>query len=214
MRRSPRNLTVACNHAGLTHVARMTSGLQRLLPGLKYDSVNSDWEMADFQHRSHGWPYARRFCVARRFIPNDETERTLFSLGRHVYRAWVTHMNLTPSGIWHFYDGRAAIEPRIGELREDFALRKVPSRSFAANALYLEIIRLAYNLITAFQRSCLQESWQNLTLSKLRFKLFLIPGELTRPQNRPILRLRQSSMLQEFADDILKKIGRLKPIVW
>jgi hypothetical protein len=112
-----------------------------------------------------------------------------------------------------FYDGRAAMEPRIGELRENFALRKVPSRSFAANALYLEIIRLAYNLVTAFQRTCLQESWQNLTLSKLRFKLSLIPGELTRPQNRPILRLRQSSMLQELADDILRTIGRLKPIV-
>jgi hypothetical protein len=193
-------------------VARMTSGLRRWLPSLQYQSVNSVWEMAEFEHRSHGWPYARRFCVARRFIPNEETQSTLFSLGRHVYRVWVTNMNLTPAGIWHFYDGRAAMEPRIGELREDYALRKIPSRSFAANALYLEIIRLAYNLVTAFQRTCLQESWQSLTLSKLRFKLFLIPGELTRPQNRPVLRLRQSSMLQALADDILKKIGRLKPI--
>ena len=194
-------------------VARMTSGLRRWLPSLQYQSVNSVWEMAEFEHRSHGWPHARRFCVARRFIPNQETQSTLFSLGRHVYRVWVTNMNLTPAGIWHFYDGRAAMEPRIGELREDYALRKIPSRSFAANALYLEIIRLAYNLVTAFQRTCLQESWQSLTLSKLRFKLFLIPGELTRPQNRPVLRLRQSSMLQALADDILRKIGRLKPIV-
>jgi hypothetical protein len=193
-------------------VARMTSGLRRWLPSLPYQSVNSVWEMAEFEHRSHGWPHARRFCVARRFIPNEETQSTLFSLGRHVYRVWVTNMNLTPAGIWHFYDGRAAMEPRIGELREDYALRKIPSRSFAANALYLEIIRLAYNLVTAFQRTCLQESWQSLTLSKLRFKLFLIPGELTRPQNRPVLRLRRSSMLQALADDILRKIGRLKPI--
>jgi hypothetical protein len=193
-------------------VARMTSGLRRWLPSLQYQSINSVWEMAEFEHRSHGWPHARRFCVARRFIPNEETQSTLFSLGRHVYRVWVTNMNLTPAGIWHFYDGRAAMEPRIGELREDYALRKIPSRSFAANALYLEIIRLAYNLVTAFQRTCLQESWQSLTLSKLRFKLFLIPGELTRPQNRPVLRLRRSSMLQALADDILRKIGRLKPI--
>lgn len=193
-------------------VARMTSGLRRWLSSLQYQSVNSVWEMAEFDHRSHGWPHARRFCVARRFIPNEETQSTLFSLGRHVYRVWVTNMNLTPAGIWHFYDGRAAMEPRIGELREDYALRKIPSRSFAANALYLEIIRLAYNLVTAFQRTCLQESWQSLTLSKLRFKLFLIPGELTRPQNRPVLRLRRSSMLQALADDILKKIARLKPI--
>ena len=117
-------------------------------------------------------------------------------MGRYIYRAWVTNMSLTPPGVWHFYDGRAAMEPRIGELREDYALRKIPTRSFQANALFLEIIRLAYNLVTAFQRLCLQESWQALTLSKLRYKLFLLPGEITRPQNRPILRLRDSSMLQ------------------
>ena len=51
-------------------------------------------------------------------------------------------MELTPAGVWHFYDGGAAMEPRIGELREDFALRKIPTASFAANALFLEIIRL------------------------------------------------------------------------
>src|SRR5262249_34869718 len=44
------------------------------------------------------------------------------------------------------------------------------------------------------------------------FKLFLIPGELTRPGNRPILRLRQSSMLQALADDVLRRVRRIKPI--
>src|SRR2546425_8358217 len=97
-------------------------------------------------------------------------------------------------------------------VREDFALRKIPTRSFATNALYLEIIRLAYNLVTAFQRNCLQESWQNLTLTRLRYKLFLLPGELTRPQNRPVLRLRESPMLQNLANDILTKIHRVKPL--
>jgi hypothetical protein len=78
--------------------------------------------------------------------------------GRYVYRAWVTNMSLTPASVGHFYDGRAGMEPRIAELREDFALRKIPTASFAANALCLEIIRLAYNLVTAFQRNCLHES--------------------------------------------------------
>jgi hypothetical protein len=41
---------------------------------------------------------------------------------------------------------------------EDSALRKIPTTSFAANALYLEITRLAYNPVTAFRRNCLQES--------------------------------------------------------
>jgi hypothetical protein len=193
-------------------VARLTQAFKRLLPGLKYESVNPQWEMADFEHRLHGWPKARRFVVARRFIPEEEAPTTLFTLGRYVYRAWVTNMDLTPAGIWHYYDGRAGMEPRICELREDFALRKIPTASFAANALYLEIIRLAYNLVTAFQRNCLEESWQNLTLQKLRYKLFLLPGELTRPHNRPILRLKESPFLRDLARDLLKRVHRLKPL--
>lgn len=193
-------------------VARLTQAFKRLLPSLPYESVNRQWEMADFEHRPHGWPQARRFVVARRFIPQEEPQTTLFILGRYVYRAWVTNMNLTPAGVWHFYDGRAGMEPRICELREDFALRKIPTASFAANSLYLEIIRLAYNLVTAFQRNCLPESWQSLTLEKLRYKLFLLPGELTRPQNRPVLRLRESPMLQKLVDDILSKVHKLKPL--
>src|SRR5947209_12731047 len=193
-------------------VARMTSGLRRCLQSLHYHPVNSDWEMAEFDHRSHGWPHARRFCVARRFIASEEAQPTLFSLGRHVYRVWITNMNLTPAGIWHFYDGSSSMEPRIGELRENYALRKIPTRSFEANALYLEIIRLAYNLVTAFQRSCLDPNWQSLMLQKLRLKLFLLPGEITRPQNRPVLRLKNSPLLEKTAQQILAKINRLTPL--
>ena len=108
--------------AQYTVVARLTPAFQRLLPGLPYESVNQQWEMAEFEYRPHGWPQARRFVVARRFIPDDEPQSTLFTLGRYVYRAWVTNMDLTPSGLWHYYDGRAAMEPRICELREGAAL--------------------------------------------------------------------------------------------
>jgi hypothetical protein len=192
--------------------ARLTPAFKRLLPGGSYEPVNHKWEMAEFEHRLHGWPQARRFVVARRFIQKEEAETTLFSMGRYIYRAWVTNLSLTPAGVWHFYDGRAGMEPRIRELREDFALRKIPTASFAANALYLEIVRLAYNLVTAFQRTCLDESWQALTLQKLRYKLFLIPGELTRPQNRPVLRLRPSPMIESLAETILARASKLKAL--
>jgi hypothetical protein len=96
--------------------------------------------------------------VARRFIEKEDALTALFAIGRYRYRAGTTKLDLTPVGVWRFYDGRAAMEPRIHELREDFALRKIPTASFEANALYLEVIRLAYNLVTAFQRTCLPES--------------------------------------------------------
>jgi hypothetical protein len=193
-------------------VGRLTSGLKYKLGGLRYEPCNPVWQIAELKFQPHGWSKARRFVVARRLIKETEPEPTLFNLGRYLYRAWVTNLPLSPAGVWHFYDGRAGMEPRICELRENFALRKIPTREFAANALYLEVIRLAYNLVTTFQRTCLPPDWQDLTLSTLRYKLFWLPGQLTRPQNRPTLRLANSPTIQAWTDTILNRIHKLKPL--
>ena len=193
-------------------VARMMPSLKRALGSLRYERFNSRWEIAEFEHRSHDWPQARRCIVARRLISESEPEPTLFTLERYLYRAWFTNLPLPPAGVWHFYDGRAGMEPRIRELREDFALRKIPTGAFGANALYLEIVRLAYNLVTAFQRTCLPEEWQSLTLTKLRHKLFWLPGELTRPDNRPTLWLANSPAIRARTETILHRVHKLKPL--
>jgi hypothetical protein len=193
-------------------VARMVPSLKRALKGLRYEPMSPHWEIAEFEHRPHGWTHARRCIVARKKIEDTDPEPTLFSLERYAYRAWHTNLPLTPAGVWHFYDGRAGMERRIREVREDYAARKIPTRAFAANALYLEVIRLAYNLVTGFQRTCLPEDWQSLTLSKLRQRLLWLPGELTRPQNRPILRLVNSPLIAQKAEKILRRVNRLKPL--
>jgi hypothetical protein len=190
-------------------VARLTTSLKRLLPGLRYAPANACWDCGEAEFRAQGWQQARRIVVARRAIEEDDPQPTLFAMGRYFYRVWVTNLTLTPAGVWHFYDGRAAMEPRIHELREDFALQKIPTSSFEANALYLEVIRLAYNLVAIFQRLCLPEEWQSLTLSKLRHRLFWLPGELTRPQNRPTLRLANSRLIAMWAEQILHRIHKL-----
>jgi hypothetical protein len=193
-------------------VARMTPSVKRELRGLRYERLNPRWEIGEFEHRPHDWPHARRCIVARRRIEETDPELTLFTLERYAYRAWHTNLPLTPAGVWHFYDGRAAMERRIRETREDFALPKIPTRTFAANALYLEVIRLAYNLVTAFQRTCLPEEWQSLTIGKLRHRLFWLPGELTRPQNRPTLRLPNAPMIEMWTEKILHRVHKLKPL--
>lgn len=193
-------------------VARMTPSLKRKLGSLRYERLKAQWEIAEFEHRPADWARSRRCIVARRLIQESEPEPTLFTMQRYLYRAWITNLSLTPAGVWNFYDGRAGMEPRIRELREDFTLRNIPTGDFAANALYLEVIRLAYNLVTAFQRTCLPEEWQNHTLSKLRYKLFWLPGELTRPQNRPTLRLANSPAVKGWSEQILHRVHKLKPL--
>src|SRR6266851_2002345 len=193
-------------------VARMTGPLKRALGGLRYERLNPQWEIAQFEHRTSQAAPARRCVVARRPIEESDPEPTLFTLARYLYRAWITNLPLTPAGVWHFYDGRAAMERRIREIREDYALSKIPTRAFEANALYLEVVRLAYNLVTAFQRTCLPEEWQSLTLSKLRHRLFWLPGELTRPQNRPTLRLVNSPLIAKTGEKILHRVHKLKAL--
>jgi hypothetical protein len=193
-------------------VSRMIPSLKRELGGLRYEQMNPRWEIAEFEHHPRDWPHARRCIVARRLIQESDPEPTLFVMKQYAYRAWHTNLPLTPAGVWHFYDGRAGMERRIREIREDYTLRKIPTRAFEANALYLEVIRLAYNLVTAFQRTCLPAEWQSLTLSKLRHRLLWLPGELTRPQNRPTLRLVNSRLIAARGEKILHRVHRLKPL--
>jgi hypothetical protein len=66
--------------------------------------------------------------------------------------------------------------------------------------------------VTAFQRTCLPEDWQDLTLKTLRYRLLWLPGELTRPQNRPTLRLADSPVIRGWTEEVLHRIGKLKPL--
>jgi hypothetical protein len=193
-------------------VAKVYPPLKRLLPGLSYQPVNAQWEMGECEHRSQSWSEPRRHVFARRLIENSEGPPSLFTMGHYQYRGWVTNMDLTPAGVQHFYDGRAVIEVRIRELRQDFAFAHIPTRAFSANALYLEIVRLAYNLVTAFQRICLPEDWQSFTLQSLRHKLFALPGELIRPQNRPVLRFNSVPDLEPMTRFIRKRLKSLAPL--
>jgi hypothetical protein len=183
-----------------------------MLGGLHYERLNARWEIAEFEHRLTGWPSAGRCVAARRKMEETEPEPTLFALDRYLYRAWLTNLSLTPAGVWNFYQGRAGMEPPICQLREDYALRKIPTRAFAANALYLQIVRLACNLVRAFQPTCLPTEWRAFTLTKLPHRLFWLLGELTRPQNRPALRLPNRPAIQEWTTHILQQVHRLKPL--
>ena len=48
--------------------------------------------------------------------------------------------------------------------------------------------------------------------SKAAIQVVLATERLTRPRNRPVLRLRESPLLHDLAKDIQRKVHRLKPI--
>ena len=192
-------------------VARLTQPIKRTLSGLSYQNHSSGIETSEFLYQPWGWEKKYRFVVIRRPIPEDPTEQlTLFSMGKHSYQVLVTNMTLTPLNIWRFYNGRAAAELIIKELKGNYPLGKIPTKHFAANEAYFHTLLLAYNLINWFKRLCLPTEFATMTLRTLRSRLLLIPGELIRSDNRPTLKLPANFLYRETFDHALKMIHQFK----
>jgi hypothetical protein len=193
-------------------VARLTAPVKREISTLSYQVHSSGLETSEFMYQPTKWKKEYRFVVVRRLIPEDPTEQlTLFSMGKYSYQVIVTNMKLTPLHTWRFYNGRAAVELIIKELKGDYPLGKIPTKYFAANEAYFHTLLFSYNLINWFKRLCLPTEFQNMTLKSLRARLLLIPGELIRPDNRPTLKLPVNFLHKDAFEYAIKKIEKLKP---
>jgi hypothetical protein len=198
-------------HAGYTIVARMTRPLQHRVATARYHPVGHAVSLAEFAYQPQDWPGPRRFVAIRRPVPEEPSwQLTLFRMGEYVYRVIVTNLELTPLHVWRFYNDRAEAELVIREMKDAYALGKIPTGHWEANRAYFQLVVFAYNLLNWFRRICLPEPWQRLTLPTIRQRLLLIPGELVRPQGKPVLKLPQSFPYQEEFLTTLKRIAHLR----
>ena len=191
-------------------VARLTPPIKRKLSGLRYTIRPSGIATAEFHYQPHGWSHPYRFVVIRRPKPEEPTEQlSLFPIGRYVYQVFVTNLDLQPINVWKFYNQRAAIELIIKELKGDYPLAKIPTQHWSANEAYFHLLLLAYNLINWFKHLCLPPSFQTMKLSTIRTRLLLIPGELVRVGNRPLLKLPANFLHRKTWDSAMNKIKML-----
>lgn len=197
--------------AGYMIVAWMTRPLQQRVAAARYQPVGGGVSLAEFAYQPHGWPGPRRFVAVRRPIPEEPSwQLSLFRMGAYVYRVIVTNLDLTPLHVWRFYNARAEAELVIREMKEAYALGRIPTGDWEANRAHFQLVVFAYNLLNWFRRFCLPEPWQRLTLPTIRQRLLVIPGELVRPQGRPVLKLPQSFPYQEEFAATQRRIERLR----
>lgn len=192
-------------------VAKITRPVKRRLTSLSYRKYTSGTEVAEFMYQPKGWEKKYRFVVIRRPIPEEPSSQlSLFSMGRYSYQVIVTNLKLKPLNVWKFYNGRAAVELIIKELKEDYPLAKIPTKHFAANEAYFHLLLFAYNLINWFKRLCLPKDLQNMTLKTLRTHLLFVPGELVRTDNKPVLKFPANCLYKESIEYALKHIEKVE----
>lgn len=192
-------------------VAKITRPIKTKLTALSYKKYSSGTEVSEFMYQPKGWQKEYRFVVIRRPIAEEISDQlTLFTMGRYSYQVIVTNLKLKPLNVWKFYNGRASVELIIKELKEDYPLAKIPTKHFAANEAYFHLLLFAYNLINWFKRLCLQKEFQNMTLKTLRTRLFFVPGELVRTDNKPVLKFPANFWYKDIIGYTMKQIENLK----
>jgi len=198
------------HHAEYAVVARLTRPLRERLTSVRYHRIDDRWSAAEMRYEAAGWSQKRRIIAVRKQLETTDPEPTLFTLGRYAYHAYVTNLDVSPERVWRFYNDRAPIELTIKELKHDYALGQLPTRRFAANALYFEILRLAYNIVVGFQTLCLPTTWANATLSTIRNDFFLLPAVLVRPQGRPALRFPSHLPVKADIQTVIARLQELR----
>ncbi len=132
------------------------------------------------------------------FDPND---------GHYEYSAVTSNLDLTLRNLWWFACGRGNQEKTIAQLKSGWAFHTIPTRAYAANSAWQQLVVLAHNLLTNFQietgavrrpgsrKRTVLHALQ--TVQTLRFVLFHRAAQLVRPGGRMRLRLRDNAATRQ-----------------
>src|SRR3989338_323731 len=182
----------------------------------KYSRYKSDWETAEFNYRPRDWKKAHRFIVLRRPLPEDPDEKLqlkLFEMKDYGYRVLVTNLKLKPQNIWNFHSQRAqGAEQNIKELKLNYSLSKIPTKSYIANVAYLQILLFAFNIINWFKWLCLPEEYHYVTLQTIREQLLSIPARLTKTDNKNVLKFPAGYQYKTVFNTAISNITKLELI--
>lgn len=176
-------------------VARMTTALKARLhsSALVWRDIGKGYAVSSFTLKLHGWSDTRRFVVVRELEREDKSAvgRRLIDVPGYTFRVWVTNRTEDAATLWRDYNGRATIEQRIEELKNDMHADGFCTRKFFATEAAMLSAIFAYNLLAVYQAQVTPQSgWRQP--STLRAAVFVCGAVLGRIGRKIVLRLSQT----------------------
>ena len=179
------------------------------------DGRESDTEqVARTVHVMNETPQAFTLVVQRKRIDDDDNSQLDIFInsddetvvrGRFIYRAIATNLDeLSDSALVHWYNQRGeASENRLKELRSDFAAARLPCGDFDANATWLMLSSIAYNLF-ALMRMVLPHGWSTARAPTVRLRLYDVAGQIVRHARQWTVKVNacHRQMMDEALDQI------------
>lgn len=176
-------------------VARLTQQVKRRVQGaaLVWRDIGGGYAVSSFTAKLQGWADTRRFVVVREQVREgkDAVGRMLIDVPGYTFRIWVTNRSDDPATIWRDYNGRATVEQRIEELKNDVHASGFCTRKFFATEAAMLAAIFAYNLLAVYQAQVTPKSGYRQP-STLRAAVFVCGAVLGRISRKLVLRLAQN----------------------
>lgn len=173
-------------------VARLTSYLKsRLYQITQWRAVDSIYSVSEFRFKLWHWKEPRRFVVVREMVQTKKPAvgRKLIELPGYVFRVFVTNRADAALEIWRDYNGRAAVECRIDELKNELAADHFCLRSFFATESAFLAVLFSFNLLSEFQRAIDPTLKTYRQPATLRFEVFTCGAILGRSGHYLVLHM-------------------------
>lgn len=171
-------------------VARMTPQVKsrcRQIQG--WWELDADYAVGEFSAALLGWSRKRRFVVVRERVRESKAAvgRKLLDVPGYTFRVFVTNTELAAVELWRSYNGRAGVEQRIEELKNDLAANDFCTQQFyATEAAFLAVVA-TFNLLSLFQQAGGEAAYRQP--ATLRAQVFLCGAVLGRAGHVPVLYL-------------------------
>lgn len=161
-------------------------------------------DVAELPYAPFGGQQTYRLVV-RRVAPTPGSQLWLQGLA-YSYYAFITDRQGEVLEIEADHRRHAEVENAIRELKYGFGLNHMPSGKFGANAAWLALNAIAFNLVRWLGR--LTDNIRS-QIKAMRFRLFGLPGRLVRSGRRLRLRLPRD---WPWASEFTRALARLRAI--
>jgi hypothetical protein len=157
---------------------------------------------ASFRYQAQSWNRARHVVAKIEWHPGELYPRVGFI---------VTNLARSAEGIVSFYNKRGTCEQWIKEGKGAIKWSRLSCRTFAANAVRLQLHALAYNLGNFMRTLAMPKAVERWSLTSLREKLVKIGAKVVSHGRYVTFQLAEVAVPRQMFAEILSLIARLRP---
>ena len=157
---------------------------------------------ANFHYQAASWKIPRRVIAKVEWHPDELIPRIGFV---------VTNLSRRAERVVAFYNQRGTAEQWIKEGKNAINWTRLSCRSFAANAVRLQLHALAYNLGNFLRTLATPEPIKDWSLTSLKEKLIKIGAKLVSHGRYVAFQMAEVTITRMLFAEILQLIGELRP---